>query len=159
MDWRISSIGLVLDGMSFLLPLGLAMLGIAWYSDESIAVQALMLLIGLFLAAIALVKRGSMSVSYSEILMFACGFLVFLALYEFGSTTMAAAPFADRCAAISDAVSCSIMTNVKLLDLLFWPALITPGLTLFGTVLALRQFGRGTSGSSPDNSNITERKT
>jgi len=149
MDWRLSSLGLVLDGMSFLSPLGLPTLGIPWYSYQSFAVQAFLVLVGLFLTLLGLIKRGSISVSSSEVLMLACGFLVFLALFEFGSTAMASAPFGDRCAEIGDPVSCSMMSNVKLLELLFWPAVLTPGLTLFGTALAARQAARGTSGSTP----------
>jgi len=148
MDWRITSIGLVLDGMSFLSPLGLAMLGFAWYSDESFALQAFLLIAGLSLALVGLIKRGPISVSYSEVLMLACGFLLFLAFYEFGSLAMASTPFGDRCAEFGDPISCSIISNVKLLELLFWPAILTPTLTLFGTALALRQFARGTSSSS-----------
>jgi len=148
MDWRITSIGLVLDGMSFLSPLGLAMLGFAWYSDESFALQAFLLIVGLSLALVGLIKRGPISVSYSEVLMLACGFLLFLAFYEFGSLAMASTPFGDRCAEFGDPISCSIISNVKLLELLFWPAILTPTLTLFGTALALRQFARGTSSSS-----------
>src|SRR5205807_10467113 len=86
--------------------------------------------------------------SYSEVLMLACGFLLFLAFYEFGSLAMASTPFGDRCAEFGDPISCSIISNVKLLELLFWPAILTPTLTLFGTALALRQFARGTSSSS-----------
>jgi len=149
MDWRISSLGLVLDGMSFLLPLGLATLGIAWYSYESFAAQALFVFVGLFLTLVGLIKRCSISVSSSEVLMLASGFLVFLALFEFASTAMASAPFGDRCAEIGDPMSCSIMSNVKLLELLFWPAVLTPGLTLFGTALTARQVARGTPGSPP----------
>ena len=142
MDWRITSIGLVFDGMSFLSPLGLAMVGVAWYSDESFVVQAFLVLVGLFFALVGLIKRGSIGVSYSEVLMLACGFLVFLALYEFGSTAMASAPFGDRCAEIGDPISCNILSNIKLLELLFWAVLLTPALTLFGIVLSLRQFAR-----------------
>jgi len=149
MDWRITSIGLVLDGMSFLSPLGLATLGFAWYSDESFALQAFLVLVGLLLAFVGLIKRGPISVSYSEVLMFACGFLVFLAFYEFGSIALASTPFGDRCAEFGDPLSCSIISNVKLLELLFWPAMLTPAFTLFGTVLSLRQISRGTSSSSP----------
>ena len=142
------SIGLVLDGVSFLSPLGLATSGLAWYSDETIALQSFLGLVGLLLVVIGLVKRGSISVAYSEVLMLACGFLVFLALYEFGSIAMASAFFGDRCAGIGDPVSCSIVSNINLLELLFWPAVLTPAFTLCGTVLSLRPFARGTSGSS-----------
>src|SRR2546429_3176235 len=114
MDWRITSIGLLLDGMSFLSPLGLATLGVAWYSDETFAVQAFLVSVGLSLALVGLMKRGPISVPYSEVLMLACGFLVFLAMYEFASTAMASAPFGDRCAEIGDPISCSIVSNVKL---------------------------------------------
>ena len=149
MDWRITSIGLVLDGMSFLSPLGLGTLGFAWYSDESFALQAFLVLVGLLLAFVGLIKRGPISVSYSEVLMFACGFLVFLAFYEFGSIALASAPFGDRCAEFGDPLSCSIISNVKLFELLFLPAMLTPAFTFFGTVLSLRQIARGTSSSSP----------
>src|SRR5207247_9509903 len=100
MDWRITSIGLVFDGMSFLSPLGLAMVGVAWYSDESFVVQAFLVLVGLFFALVGLIKRGSISVSYSEVRMLGCGFLVFLALYEFASIAMAFALFGYLCAAL-----------------------------------------------------------
>src|SRR5437870_8070408 len=78
MDWRLSSLGLVLDGMSFLSPLGLPTLGIPWYSYQSFAVQAFLVLVGLFLTLLGLIKRGSISVSSSEVLMLACGFSCFL---------------------------------------------------------------------------------
>ena len=148
MDLRISSLGLLLDGLSFLSPLGLGMIGLAWYSDESFAVQAIIVSTGLFVTLVGLLKRGRISVASSEALMLTCGFLVFLALFEFGSIAMASTPFGDRCAEFGDPISCSIISNVKLLELLFWPAILTPTLTLFGTALALRQFARGTSSSS-----------
>src|SRR5207247_11079995 len=140
MDWRITSIGLVFDGMSFLSPLGLAMVGVAWYSDESFVVQAFLVLVGLFFALVRLIKRGSLVMSYSEVMMLACGFLVFLALYEFGSTAMASAPFGDRCAEIGDPISCNILSNIKLLELLFLPVLLTLALSLFWIFLFLCLF-------------------
>src|SRR5438309_11152732 len=117
MDWRITSIGLVLDGMSFLSPLGLAMLGFAWYSDESFALQAVLLTVGLSLALVGLIKRGPISVSYSGVLMLGCGFLLLLRVYAFGSLAMGSTPLPDRCAECRAPTSYTITNNVKLLDL------------------------------------------
>ena len=138
MDWRISSVGLLFDGLSFLSPLGLAMIGLAWYSHESFAVQAIMVSTGLFLTVVGLLKRGKISVASSEALMLACGFLVLLVFYEFAAAAMAFTPFGDRCAEIGDPASCSIISTVKLIELLFWPAVLAPAFTLVGSILALR---------------------
>ncbi len=145
MDRRITSLGLLLDGLTFLSPFGLAMIGLAWYSDGSFAVQALFVSAGLFLTTMGLVKRGQISVSSAEALILACAFLVVLIWYEFGTTAMASSPFALRCAQLGDPSSCSIVSTVNLIELLFWPALLTPALTFVGSVLALRQH----VGSSP----------
>ena len=138
MDWRISSLGLLLDGLSFLSPLGLGMIGLAWYSDESFAIQAIMVSTGLFLTVVGLVKRGRTSVASSEALMLACGFLVFLVWYEFGATAMASTPFGDRCAEFGDPAPCNIINTVNLIELLFWPAVIAPAFTFVGLILDLR---------------------
>jgi uncharacterized membrane protein YozB (DUF420 family) len=138
MDSRITSLGLLLEGVSFISPLGLAIAGIAWYSSESLSVQGFLISTGLILTIIGLIKRGSMRVSSSEVLMLASGFLVFLALYEFAATAMASTPFGDRCAEAGDPIFCSIISNVKLFELMFWPAILTPALTFVGAILALR---------------------
>ena len=138
MDWRISSLGLLFDGLSFLSPLGLGMIGLAWYSDESFAVQAIMVSTGLFLTVVGLLKRGRISVASSEALMLACGFLVFLALFEFGSIAMASTPFGDRSAEFGDPASCKIISTVNLIELLFWPAVLAPAFTFVGLILDLR---------------------
>src|SRR5437588_13131523 len=78
MDWRISSLGLLFDGLSFLSPLGLGLTGLAWYSDESFAVQAIMVSTGLFLTVVGLLKRGEISVASSEAVTLAVGISCFL---------------------------------------------------------------------------------
>jgi hypothetical protein len=156
MDLRISSIGLLLDGLSFLSPIGLAMLGFAWYSNESIVAQAFLVSVGLLLALVGVIRRGTLSVSHLEVLILACGCLVFLAMYDLVSVTMASTPFGDRCAEIGDPLACSIMNNAKLLELLFWPAILTAALTLVGTVLALRQVAHGTSRLSSEPTGLTD---
>ena len=138
MDWRISSLGLLFDGLSLLSPLGLGMIGLVWYSDESFAVQAIMVLTGLFLTLVGLLKRGRISVASSEALMLACGFLVFLVWYEFGATAMASTPFGDRCAEFGDPASCNMVSTVNLIESLFWPAVLAPAFTFVGLILDLR---------------------
>src|SRR5438552_5157038 len=137
MDWRISSLGLIFDGLSFLSPLGLGMMGLAWYSDESFAVQAIMVSTGLFLTVVGLLKHGRMSVASSEVLMLACGFLVFLVWYEFGAIAMASTPFGDRCAEFGDPASCNMVSTVNLIESLFWPAVLAPAITFVGLALEL----------------------
>src|SRR5437588_6381512 len=78
MDWRISSLGLLFDGLSFLSPLGLAPIGLAWYANISFAVQAIMVSTGLFLTVVGLLKRGEISVASSEALTLAVGISCFL---------------------------------------------------------------------------------
>ncbi|SRR6266699_884985 len=138
MDWRISSLGLLIEGLSFVSPIGLGMIGLAWYTAESFVVQAIMVSTGLFLTVVGLLKRGKISVALSEALMLVCGFLAFLVWYEFAATAMASTPFGDRCAEIGDPASCSIISTVKLIELLFWPAVLAPAFTLVGSILALR---------------------
>ncbi len=138
MDWRISSLGLLFDGLSLLSPLGLGMIGLVWYSDESFAVQAIMVLTGLFLTLVGLLKRGRISVASSEALMLACGFLVFLVWYEFGATAMASTSFGDRCAEFGDPASCNMVSTVNLIESLFWPAVLAPAFTFVGLILDLR---------------------
>ncbi|SRR6266487_269846 len=138
MDWRISSLGLLFDGLSFLSPLGLAPIGLAWYTDISFAVQAIMVSTGLFLTVVGLLKRGEISVASSEALTLACGFLVFLVWFEFAATALASTPFGDRCAEFGDPASCNIVSTVNLIELLFWPAILAPAFTFVGLVLALR---------------------
>src|SRR2546430_4426408 len=126
MDWRISSLGLLFDGLSFFSPLGLSMIGFAWYANEAFALQTIMVSTGLFLTLVGLLKGGKISVVSSEALMLACGFLVVLVWYEFAATAMASTPFGDRCAEVGDPGSCNIIRSVNLIELLFWPAVLSP---------------------------------
>jgi len=70
--------------------------------------------------------------------MLACGFLVFLVWYEFGATATASTPFGDRCAEFGDPASCIMISTVNLIELLFWPAVLAPAITLVGLILDLR---------------------
>ena len=138
MDWKISSLGLLFDGLSFLLPSGLGTIGLAWYSVESFALQAIMVSTGLFLTMAGFLKRGKVSVASSEALMLTCGFLLLLVWYEFAATAMASTPFGDRCAELGDPGSCDIIGIINLIELLFWPAALAPAFTFVGSVLGLR---------------------
>ena|SRR2546430_5869770 len=136
MDWKISSLGLLFDGLSFLLPSGLGTIGLAWYSVESFALQAIMVSTGLFLTMAGFLKRGKVSVASSEALMLTCGFLLVLVWYEFAATAMASTPFGDRCAELGDPGSCDIIGIINLIELLFWPAALARNIWLADQLIA-----------------------
>jgi hypothetical protein len=132
-------LGLLLDGLSFLAPWTFYAIGVGWYSLESVELQVVLLLTGSLLTVAGLIKRGSVSVSSLEILMFACGFLIFLAWYEIGGLAMASSAVIVQCAEFSDPSSCNTVNTIRLMELLFWPEIIVPTVTLAGTIIALKQ--------------------
>ncbi len=147
MDWRITSVGLIVDGISFLLPSGLALMGFSLHSYGSFIIQAVFLSIGVVFAAAGLIKHGPISISSAGVLMLASPCLAFFALYDLALSAEASSPYFDRCQWLGDPSSCAIANSINLLEWLFWPRALIPGLIFVGTILALRHGSRYSSTS------------
>lgn len=96
MDWRIASLGLLLDGVSFFSSSLVTMIGLPEYSGGAVVVQVLLMSAGLFLTVFSLIKRTPLSTPSSEVLMLASAFIIYLALLVFGGLAMASSPYGYR---------------------------------------------------------------